>query len=66
MSKERAKEFLEKLQKDEALRRQVKKGLEDVAKKAGYDVTQQELREVLCELWEAECEKFFYSEPPGF
>jgi hypothetical protein len=67
MSKERAKEFFEKLQKDDKIRLKVKKGLEDVAKKAGFDVTQEELNEALRELWKAtECKSLFYSEPPGF
>jgi predicted ribosomally synthesized peptide with nif11-like leader len=67
MSKEDAKQFFERLEKDAALRRNVKQGLEKVAKDAGFDVTEDELSAELRRLWGArERQKIVYSEPPGF
>jgi hypothetical protein len=67
MSKERAREFFERLQIDEELRGSMKEGLENLAKKAGFhDVTHEDLNEALRELWNASnVAGPPYSEPPG-
>lgn len=69
MSKQDVKRFYDELQKNEDLRKKVKKGLEDLAKECGYEVTQEELDEELKIRWGANVKLVrgdMYSEPPGF
>jgi hypothetical protein len=65
MSKEHAKEFFDKLENDPALRLNIKKGLETLAKQNNYDVTEEELSAELRKRWEGGGH-VIYSEPPGF
>jgi len=69
MSKKDVKKFYDQLEKDQDLRKRVKKGLEDLAKECGYQVTQEELDEELRIRWSAKVKlvgRNMYSEPPGF
>jgi Nif11 domain len=67
MSKEQAKEFFDRLEKEKVLQATIKQGLEKLAKDAGYDATEDELTAELRKRWE--CQRVVgpgYSEPPGF
>jgi hypothetical protein len=67
MSQEQAKKFFDKLEKDLALKAEIKSGLEKLAKDAGYDATEEELSAELWKRWG--CSRGAenpYSEPPGF
>ncbi len=77
MPKEQAKKFIEHLDKDAALRAKVRaatEGVLHIAKEHGYDLTREELSEVLREKWGArkrheesgdDPDTCFVSEPPG-
>lgn len=66
MSKDDAKEFFDKLEKDPALKAKIKLGLEKLAKDAGYDATEDELNAELRRRWECSSTRGpGYSEPPG-
>jgi hypothetical protein len=67
MSKEQAKEFFERLEKEKTLQSTIKQGLEKLAKDAGYDATEEELAAELRKRWKCTgVQEFIYSEPPGF
>jgi hypothetical protein len=68
MSKAKAQEFFDHLEKDQALRDKIKLGLESLTKiAADYDVTQEELTAELQKRWQCQPggTKLPYSEPPG-
>ena len=69
MSKTKAREFFDQLEKDPELRAKIKLGLESLTKiAAGYDITEEELSAELQKRWECKGGRGFvpYSEPPGF
>ena len=74
MSKEHAKNFLEHLKRDEALRKKVgdaSQHIVNVAKEHGYDVTPGELSSAVKEHWsnrkdDDDGPQIIFSEAPGF
>jgi hypothetical protein len=67
MSKQEAKKFFDKLEKETKMQSTIKQSLEKLAKDAGYDATEEELAAELAERWK--CKHPLhppYSEPPGF
>jgi hypothetical protein len=68
MSQKDAEKFFDKLWEEKSpIRGDIKKGLEDLAKKAGYDATEDELNAELRKRWNCTgWSKNMYSEPPGF
>ena len=70
MSLQQAKKFFDQLEKDKALRRKIKLGLETLTKiAANYNVTEEELTEELRKRWKCSAKlriREEYSEPPGF
>jgi len=71
MSKEDAHKFIERIQKDEALRKKVREASEPVLKVAkdhGFDVTREDLKHAAKERWKGEegDDPAFLSETPGF
>jgi hypothetical protein len=63
-----AKEFFDRLEKDETLQAKIKLGLETLTKiAADFDVTEEELAEELQRRWQASANPHMpYSEPAGF
>lgn len=63
-----AREFFDRLEKDETLQAKIKLGLETLAKiAADFDVTEEELAEELQRRWQATgFPRVPYSEPAGF
>jgi len=74
MSKQHAKNFIDHIHKDDALRKRVNDATEHiikVAKDHGYDVSRADLRHALKEHWnqqrdDADEAAFVLSEAPGF
>ena len=71
MSKKHAEDFVNRIRTDEVLRKKVNeasKHVLDVAKEHGYEVTHEELTEVLTKHWKTAGpdEPQFFSEAPGF
>jgi hypothetical protein len=67
MLEKKTKEFFDRLEKDKGLRDRIREGLENVAKDAGFDVTEDELNAELRKLWGAtKGKQIVYSEPPSF
>jgi predicted ribosomally synthesized peptide with nif11-like leader len=71
MSKEHAQRFIERIQKDEALRKKVREASEHVLKVAkdhGFDVTREDLKHAAKERWKGDedDDPAFLSETPGF
>jgi predicted ribosomally synthesized peptide with nif11-like leader len=71
MSKEHAQRFMERIQKDEALRKKVREASEHVLKVAkdhGFDVTREDLKHAAKERWKdaEDDDPAVLSETPGF
>jgi hypothetical protein len=62
-----AEEFFNQLESDEEMQRKIRRGIEDLAKDVGYELTEEELTAELRKRWENQgALGLFYSEPPGF
>ena len=64
--KNAAKQFFDRLERDNDLQIKVRQGLENIAKEARYEVTESELTEELRKRWGATLPGITYSEPPGY